>query len=201
MPDAAPFLAAIRAAPDDDAPRLIYADWLDEHGEPERAEFIRVQCELARRESPGLKMRETDLLAKNHDAIAGPLKSRDIRFRFHRGFAVAFGHVGVFVLGRPGLYNQMIRFFPTGQAIFGQFRLSVIEAVIRFRSGGPGVISSEYVLDPLTSPAGIVIEGSNSVRNRRWGHLDREWLEVTDGFDSERYKLFPVPNVDSFQES
>lgn len=29
------------AAPNDDLPRLIYADWLDEHGEPERAEFIR----------------------------------------------------------------------------------------------------------------------------------------------------------------
>jgi uncharacterized protein (TIGR02996 family) len=41
-------LNAILAAPDDDAPRLIYADWLDEHGEAERAEFIRVQCELAR---------------------------------------------------------------------------------------------------------------------------------------------------------
>jgi uncharacterized protein (TIGR02996 family) len=25
------FLQAIMAAPDDDAPRLIYADWLDEH--------------------------------------------------------------------------------------------------------------------------------------------------------------------------
>lgn len=33
--------------PDDDASRLVFADWLDEHGEPERAEFIRVQCELA----------------------------------------------------------------------------------------------------------------------------------------------------------
>jgi uncharacterized protein (TIGR02996 family) len=41
-------LAAILAAPDDDAPRLAYADWLDEHGEPERASFIRVQCKLAR---------------------------------------------------------------------------------------------------------------------------------------------------------
>lgn len=26
------FLAAISAAPDDDAPKLIYADWLEEHG-------------------------------------------------------------------------------------------------------------------------------------------------------------------------
>src|SRR5687768_1025238 len=32
--------------PDDDLPRLVFADWLDEHGEPERAEFIRIQIEL-----------------------------------------------------------------------------------------------------------------------------------------------------------
>ncbi|HEY1067961.1 MAG TPA: TIGR02996 domain-containing protein [Pirellulales bacterium] len=40
------FLQAILAAPDDDAPRLIYADWLEEAGEEERAELIRVQIEL-----------------------------------------------------------------------------------------------------------------------------------------------------------
>jgi uncharacterized protein (TIGR02996 family) len=49
MNDGSALLASILANPDDDAPRLIYADWLDEHGEPERAEFIRVQCELAKR--------------------------------------------------------------------------------------------------------------------------------------------------------
>jgi uncharacterized protein (TIGR02996 family) len=41
-------LRAVLVAPEDDAPRLVYADWLDEHGEPERAEFIRVQIRLAR---------------------------------------------------------------------------------------------------------------------------------------------------------
>jgi uncharacterized protein (TIGR02996 family) len=41
-------LQDILAHPDDDAPRLVYADWLDEHGDPDRAEFIRVQCEAAR---------------------------------------------------------------------------------------------------------------------------------------------------------
>jgi len=46
-PDAS-FLADILAHPDDDAPRLIYADWLDEHGDPYRAEFIRLQCARAR---------------------------------------------------------------------------------------------------------------------------------------------------------
>ena len=41
-------IAAVCAAPDDDLPRLVYADYLEEHDRPERAEFIRVQCELAR---------------------------------------------------------------------------------------------------------------------------------------------------------
>src|SRR3954452_928314 len=48
MTDRAAFLAAIAAAPDDDLPRLIFADWLDEHGDPDRAEFIRTQIEAAR---------------------------------------------------------------------------------------------------------------------------------------------------------
>ena len=42
------FIHSIREAPDDDAPRLVYADWLEDNGDPQRAEFIRVQCELAR---------------------------------------------------------------------------------------------------------------------------------------------------------
>jgi uncharacterized protein (TIGR02996 family) len=42
------FLDAIVANPDDDSPRLVYADYLEENGEPERAAFIRVQCELSR---------------------------------------------------------------------------------------------------------------------------------------------------------
>ncbi len=39
-------LAAIQDCPDDDSPRLLYADWLDEHGDVDRASFIRVaiQC-------------------------------------------------------------------------------------------------------------------------------------------------------------
>jgi uncharacterized protein (TIGR02996 family) len=42
-------LAAARAEPDDDTTRLVLPDWLEEHGDSARAEFIRVQCELARR--------------------------------------------------------------------------------------------------------------------------------------------------------
>lgn len=40
------FLGAIASAIDDRLPRLVFADWLDEQGDP-RAEWLRVECELA----------------------------------------------------------------------------------------------------------------------------------------------------------
>lgn len=40
-------LDAIFARPNDDTPRLVYADCLEENGDGARAEFIRVLCELA----------------------------------------------------------------------------------------------------------------------------------------------------------
>lgn len=40
------FLRGIATNLYDDTPRLAFADWLDEHGEHDRAEFIRVQCEF-----------------------------------------------------------------------------------------------------------------------------------------------------------
>lgn len=47
MSDSAALLEAVVAAPDDDAPRLVYADALQTAGNP-RGELIAVQCELAR---------------------------------------------------------------------------------------------------------------------------------------------------------
>jgi uncharacterized protein (TIGR02996 family) len=44
MADHPGLIQAILDAPDDDGPRLIYADWLDDHGEALRAEFIRLHC-------------------------------------------------------------------------------------------------------------------------------------------------------------
>lgn len=44
------FMKAIIDDPDNDQIRLVFADWLEEYGgEPERAEFIRLQIELAER--------------------------------------------------------------------------------------------------------------------------------------------------------
>jgi uncharacterized protein (TIGR02996 family) len=60
---------------DDDTPRLVYADWLDDRGEADRAELIRVQCRLAAlpeggAEAKRLAAREKELL-KQHGAAWG----------------------------------------------------------------------------------------------------------------------------------
>lgn len=48
MTDREALLRAVCENPDDDLPRLVFADWLDEHDEPERAHFVRTQVEFAR---------------------------------------------------------------------------------------------------------------------------------------------------------
>jgi uncharacterized protein (TIGR02996 family) len=47
MVDLEPFVRQVIKHPDDDGPRLVYADRLDELGQAARAEFIRVQCRIA----------------------------------------------------------------------------------------------------------------------------------------------------------
>src|SRR5947208_16752710 len=84
------FLAAIVDDPDDDSLRLIYADWLEEQGDP-RGEFIRVQCELARlaeddRRRWELADRERALLAEHEQRWVGPVRDLVSRWRFRRGF-------------------------------------------------------------------------------------------------------------------
>src|SRR5438270_510567 len=66
------FFDPIRDAPADDGPRLIYADWLDEHGQPDRADFVRLQCALDRLADDD--PRKTDL---RHRArrVAGPRRT------------------------------------------------------------------------------------------------------------------------------
>jgi uncharacterized protein (TIGR02996 family) len=69
IPEAAQLLQAVIADPDNDTPRLAYADWLEAEGDSERATFIRVQCTLERLpiEDPQhvvLRQRETELLSQ-----------------------------------------------------------------------------------------------------------------------------------------
>ncbi len=81
-------LKAIRAEPEDDARRLVYADWLDDHGQDERAELVRVQLAIERDgPSAPLLARERDLLTRRAAEWLGPWA--DACLRFDRGTAVA----------------------------------------------------------------------------------------------------------------
>jgi uncharacterized protein (TIGR02996 family) len=93
-------LQDICADPDNDGLRLIYADWLDEHGQAERAEFIRVQVEHAARprlqhpQHDGLLARWKELLSQHGKDWLGelPRLSGVNWLHFSRGF-VAEAHV------------------------------------------------------------------------------------------------------------
>src|SRR5579885_144501 len=84
------FRAAILEDPDDDGPRLIYADWLEERGDP-RGEFIRLQCALARMPAGDdrrgdLRARELALLREHEAAWAEPLRPLASGWKWRRGF-------------------------------------------------------------------------------------------------------------------
>jgi uncharacterized protein (TIGR02996 family) len=68
MVDDTAFIRAIQADPHDDAPRLIYADWLEEHGDP-RSEFVRTL--VARAAEPSKRKHQTRLrtLRKQFDPL------------------------------------------------------------------------------------------------------------------------------------
>jgi uncharacterized protein (TIGR02996 family) len=84
------FLQDIIESPGDDTPRLVYADWLEDQGQPDRAAFIRVQIELARLRSGErrleLEARERALL-KEHEQEWARLPTRvATEWTFERGF-------------------------------------------------------------------------------------------------------------------
>ena len=61
LSDAEPFLQRIRAFPDDDSHRLIFADWLEEQGgrDADRAAFIRIQVALSNLKANDFKTAKT----------------------------------------------------------------------------------------------------------------------------------------------
>jgi uncharacterized protein (TIGR02996 family) len=74
------FLSTVLDLPDETAPRLVYADWLEEQGESARAEFIRLQC-------AGIgETRRAELLQEYGAVWAGPIFRHAYQYEFRRGF-------------------------------------------------------------------------------------------------------------------
>jgi uncharacterized protein (TIGR02996 family) len=116
-----PFLKALLAQPDDDTLRLAMADRMEEHDQPERAEIIRVQVELARgvegfARRNTLELRQRDLLLTHEREwtrpIADLLERKAGEWRawvFRRGF-VEYFHLPAVVIIRRG--EQLARLTP-----------------------------------------------------------------------------------------
>jgi uncharacterized protein (TIGR02996 family) len=75
-----PFLLTIREHPDDMGPRLVYADWLEERGDCDRAELIRLQC---RDKDEG---RALELVHLHGETWAGAAARHAYGVAFRRGF-------------------------------------------------------------------------------------------------------------------
>ena len=99
MSDRAAFVAAIEAEPDNDLPRLVFADWLDDQGDARsryRAELIRRQCAVGSPEADERAAIVLDTLARvwPHDLIPSgyrfeqsypSIQSTNLRTYFDRG--------------------------------------------------------------------------------------------------------------------
>lgn len=92
------FLQEVLAHPDEDWPRLIYADWLEENGAECRANLIRVQIDLANDEPCehrfptrqcrccALQSEERELLAKGHSFNCPLYNEAGCNWIWKRGF-------------------------------------------------------------------------------------------------------------------
>jgi uncharacterized protein (TIGR02996 family) len=95
MSDETALLRAIAAYPDEDTPRLAYADWLDERGHHPRAAFIRGQIELAllKDDSPHrreLAFRCRQLLDEHEKEWIDPPELAVYDYGWSRGFVETF---------------------------------------------------------------------------------------------------------------
>ena len=106
------FQHAVLEEPDDDAVRLVYADWLEDRGDP-RGELIRVQVRLAAWEPDlcrrtELRRREEELLARHSARWLGPLRRLCTRHEFHRGFARLTMPAALLLGRRSGAFTRKL---------------------------------------------------------------------------------------------
>ena len=85
------FLSDILANPSDETLRLVFADWLEDHGDIDRAEFIRVECQREKvpdfyPEWDRLDLRAKELFHANNERWFGPLEILVDEFETKRGF-------------------------------------------------------------------------------------------------------------------
>jgi len=148
-------LQACVETPDDGTPHLILADWLDDHGQGERAELVRVQCRLADwvpeiTEREELLARQTELLAAHHARWLGPLAERCERVEYQRGLAQVWVTGRTFASASFGEAADAAR----GSALVGQVRLLACKGLARVAARPWLSLAPALSLTGLGLPAG-----------------------------------------------
>ena len=153
-------LKAVCENPDDDTPRLVFADWLDERGEAERAEFIRLQIQLARgtyrpSEEARLKRRERKLRAHIDRWKAGELPEAE-----HVSFTRGFIESAVFANEEPIWYSRPVVW--AGVIIVSRSGLPLRMRVSPSRSVAPRASSNSLALSTLKVRSNWLITSSGA---------------------------------------
>lgn len=149
MSERAAFISAILDKPDDDTVRLVFADWLEEHGEDARAEFIRTQIAVARlpraeRHASGLSKHAAELLAKHEAEWRQVIPAERLKESFS---------VGRFSDGLPGIFKRgFLEYVAFHSVTFPEFAgpLLTLEpaSVALFLSGGNSEVEDRLAADP-----------------------------------------------------
>ncbi|MEW5740732.1 MAG: TIGR02996 domain-containing protein [Myxococcota bacterium] len=171
------FLDAIYAAPDDDAPRLVFADTLIERGEA-RGEFIALQVRHARGQAtPESLARERELASnpKHRGAWGHPLSEGGL-CRFHRGFTEE-------LVIEPRTFKQIV----------GQPALRTVKRVHRFGPSVPLKHAKAFLEHPNARHLTEVESLPANVFDALEGELT--WPEVGLTFMPTRAQLARLPNL------
>jgi uncharacterized protein (TIGR02996 family) len=228
MIDEAAFLRTIRDHPDDDSPRLVFADWLEEHGETWRAEFLRAQCKLARakprergrgalarRVNEILKVHRDDMLGQHlipirlltGGAIEAQANDQVRRYGFHgtqvefrRGFVAALeSELNAFLRIGPELLRRAVLEY---LGVFGEYRrYSPLPSGSRLVR----LLASEL---PGVRPRALTLRSCHLslsalrslCRNPGWSRLERFWLMECNIDDAAAATIARSPRLGSVVE-
>jgi uncharacterized protein (TIGR02996 family) len=214
------FLRAILADPDDDIPRLVYADWLEERGDP-RGEFIRLQIALAEAARPEaerlrLAIRNQELLATHHDAWAGALRELVAECTFERGFVAGITlRLEAFLAHADALFQQApiqhAKIRDVGRRIAdvaASVHLARLAGLDLSGNGlgdtGARILAADAHLPRLDSlnlgMNFMDIEGVRALANSRLTRLRRLNLDHNHVHDMGAYALASAPNLAGLTE-
>jgi uncharacterized protein (TIGR02996 family) len=190
-------IAAVCAEPDDDAPRLVYADWLEEHDQPLLAEFIRVEVRIEQLplDDPGrrpLVWRARELLYHHQHYFGArlPRAAEHFSCHFRRGFvARVYGTAARFI--KDGA--KMVRQVPLERA-----ELFNIEGRVADLAATPALAHLRGLRFDRTEDKGVV-DVLDSPHLARLTHLDLDCAALYAGGAARLAKKKRLAQLTSLQ--